>query len=360
MPETAPLKRALVIKLRHHGDVLLTTPVFATLTAHGIEADALVYDDTASMLTFNPDIALIHCIGREWRQLGAVAKVRRYGALRKALTARGYDCVVHLTEHWHGARIARWLAPPVSVAPARQHTSRWADRIWTRSFSTCYPVLNGNRRHTVEIHLDALRRIGIRPTAASRALRFEPGKDAESHIRETLCSRGLDRGGYIAIHPTSRWLFKTWSPHGMAQLIDLLTARGERVVLSSARSDAEHEWMHAMTRQLQRPVEDLSGLLDLKQLGALIAGARAFVGVDSVPMHIAAALGTPTVALFGPSGDIEWGPWQVPHRVVTTPFPCRPCGQDGCAGSKISDCLIAITPTQVLAALDDLLRSTGR
>jgi heptosyltransferase-3 len=111
---------------------------------------------------------------------------------------------------------------------------------------------------------------------------------------------------------------------------------------------------------LQRPVVDLSGTLDLKQLGALIAGARAFIGVDSVPMHIAAALGTPTVALFGPSGDIEWGPWQVPHRIVTTPYPCRPCGQDGCGGSKISDCLMTITPGQVLAALDDLLHAAGR
>ena len=360
MPDTAPFQRALVIKLRHHGDVLLTTPVSATLAAHGVECDALVYDDTSSMLTFNPDVQAIHCINREWRTLGPVQKMQRYAALHSALARRRYDCIVHLTDHWHGAWIARRLAPRVSVAPQARRSSRFANRLWARSFTDCYRVLAGNRRHTVEIHLDALRRIGIQPSAATKALRFVPGIEAETHVTAILQSRGCRPGGYIAIHPTSRWLFKTWSPHGMAQLIDRLTARGEQVVLSAAPSDSEREWISAMSAQLQRPVVDLSGSLDLKQLGALIANARAFIGVDSVPMHIAAALGTPTVALFGPSGDIEWGPWQVPHRIVTTPYPCRPCGQDGCGGSKISDCLMAITPAQVLTALDDLLRATSR
>lgn len=359
MPEAAPFKRALVIKLRHHGDVLLTTPVFATLAAHAVEADALIYDDTASMLSFNPDVHAIHCIGREWRGLGTTAKLERYRALYRTLADRRYDCIVHLTNHWHGAWLARLLAPGTAVAPAVEHRSRFADRLWQRSFSFCYPVLGGNRRHTVEIHLDALRRIGIAPSLTTKAIRFVPGAEAEAKVAEALARHGLGRGRYIAIHPTSRWLFKTWTLAGMAELIDRLTARGDQVVLSAAPSAAERAWIAALLPRLARPVIDLTGQLDLKALGALIGGARAFVGVDSVPMHIAAALGTPTVALFGPSGDIEWGPWQVPHRVVTTSHPCRPCGRDGCGGSKVSDCLTTITAAQVLAALDGLLGETA-
>ena len=360
MPEAAPFKRALVIKLRHHGDVLLTTPVFATLAAHGIEADALVYDDTASMLSFNRDVRAIHCVGREWRRLGTTARLDRYRVLYRNLADRRYDCIVHLSSHWHGAWLARLLAPDTAVAPALTHRSRFASRLWQRSFTCCYPVLGGNRRHTVETHLDALRRIGLVPSPATKAIRFVPGAEAEATIAETLARLGIERGRYVAIHPTSRWLFKTWSLAGMAELIDKLTARGEKVVLSAAPSAAERAWIDDLLGRLARPPVDLTGQLDLKALGALIAGARAFVGVDSVPMHIAAALGTPTVALFGPSGDIEWGPWQVPHRVVATPYPCRPCGQDGCGGSKVSDCLTAITAAQVLEALDDLLRETAR
>ena len=360
MPETAPFKRALVIKLRHHGDVLLTTPVFATLAARGIEADALVYSDTASMLTLNPEVSAIYSIGRDWRHLDALSKLGCYRRLYRSLASRTYDLIVHLTDHWHGAWLARLLSPAVSVAPAVKRDSRRANAFWDRSFSARYPVLGGNRRHTVEMHLDALRRIGIQPTDDTKAIRFVPGADAEGNVNRLLESRGIARGGYIVVHPTSRWLFKTWSVTGMAELIDALSGRGEGIVLSAAPSRYELAWIGALTARLARPVIDLSGQLDLKQLGALIGGARAFIGVDSVPMHIAAALGTPTVALFGPSGDIEWGPWRVPHEVVTAEFPCRPCGKDGCGGSKRSDCLMAISATDVLTALDELLASIRR
>jgi heptosyltransferase-3 len=141
----------------------------------------------------------------------------------------------------------------------------------------------------------------------------------------------------------------------MAHFIDSLGARAQRVVLTAAPAPSELEWIAALRARLRRPVVDLAGELTLKELGALIAGARAFVGMDSVPMHMAAALGTPTVALFGPSGDREWGPWEVPHRIVAAPFACRPCGRAGCGDSKVSECLTAIHPAAVLAALDDLL-----
>ena len=73
-------------------------------------------------------------------------------------------------------------------------------------------------------------------------------------------------------------------------------------------------------------------------------------------MHIAAAMGTPVVAIFGPSGDREWGPWGEGHRVVTSlVHPCRPCGRAGCDDSKISECLTTLPVEQVLTACLDRL-----
>ncbi|GAA5784520.1 putative lipopolysaccharide heptosyltransferase III [Chitiniphilus shinanonensis] len=360
MPDPG-IRRALVIKLRHHGDVLLTGPVFSTLAAAcpGIEVDALVYHDTREMLTLHPHVAQVHTIGRDWRGLGWLAQARAYLGLYRALKARDYDLIVHLTDHWHGARFTRLLKPRLSVAPQSRKHGKRAQKLWQRSFGALYPVVGGNRRHTVELHLDALRRIGIRPTADSTALRFVPGEAAERAVADKLAQAGVN-GRYLLVHPTSRWLFKAWPVERMAALIDALTARGDRVVLSAAPSPNEMDWIADLKTRLARPVADLSGQLSLKELGALIAGARALVGVDSVPMHLAAAVQTPVVALFGPSGDIEWGPWQVPQRVVTAPYSCRPCGQNGCGGSGISDCLVAIAPERVLAALDELLVETGR
>ena len=78
-------------------------------------------------------------------------------------------------------------------------------------------------------------------------------------------------------------------------------------------------------------------------------------------MHMAAAMGTPVVALFGPSGEAEWGPWRVPHRVVaSTSHSCRPCGNNGCGGSNHSDCLLTLPEARVAAAVAELLAETDR
>lgn len=187
-----------------------------------------------------------------------------------------------------------------------------------------------------------------------------PSAEARQRVDAKLAALGLPAGQFIHIHPTSRWLFKTWPTTHMAALIDALTARGWPVLLTAAPDPAELAMLADIQGRLARPVASLAGELTLEELGAALQGARAFVGMDSVPMHMAAAVGTPTVALFGPSGDIEWGPWRTPHRVVREDLPCRPCGRDGCGGGKLSECLSLIAPARVLAALDELLQETGR
>lgn len=346
------LRRVLVVKLRNLGDVLLTSPVFSTLAAQAPQAeiDALVYRDTADMLSGHPALAQLHTIDRGWKQLGPWAQFRHERALIGALRARRYDLVVHLTEHRRGAWLTRLLRPRWAVAPDGDH-----GRFFDRSFTHRYRVVGGNRRHTVDIHLDSLRRLGIHPTPASRRLVFAEGAQAGDRAAVLLASGGLSNGRFVAIHPASRWHFKCWPVESMVALIDGLQDRGHRVVLTCAPDPAEREIADAIVARVGRPVIDLGGQLGLKELGAVIRRARLFIGVDSAPMHMAAAVGTPTVALFGPSGEIEWGPWMVRSRVLTSDHRCRPCGFDGCGGGKRSECLEAITPMRALAAAEELL-----
>jgi heptosyltransferase III len=349
---SASLRRALVIKLRHHGDVLLSAPVFSTLKrlAPQCEIDALIYADTAPMLDGHPAIAQIHRIDRNWKREGAFAQASAEWRLFRALRERRYDLIIHLTEHRRGAWLTRLLGPRWSVAP-RQNNG-----FWRKSFSHFYPWASNPRRHTVETNLDALRRIGLQPTDDDKRVVLVPGAAAEARIDALLAEQGLTGRAFVHIHPASRWLFKCWPADRMAQLADALAARGLAVVLTAAPDPQERGMIEAIRGGMRSPVVDLAGQLSLKQMAALSARAKLFVGVDSAPMHIAAAMGAPTVALFGPSGDIEWGPWRTAHRVVaSTIHPCRPCGQDGCGGGKISECLTTLPVERVLAACDELL-----
>lgn len=347
------LRRVLVIKLRHHGDVLVSSPVFSVLKARApqVEIDALVYADTAEMLTLHPAIAQVHRIDRQWKQLGAMAQLKAELALYNSLKARGYDLIIHLTEHWRGAWLCRLLKPKWSVGPVVKSRSKR----WKQSFSHLQTMHNA-QRHMAESNLDALRRLGIQPGPDERRLTLVPGAAAEQAVAGHLAGFGLCGKDFIHIHPASRWFFKCWPVERMAALVDRLQAAGHLVVLTAAPSADEKAMLEAIQGRLARPAFSLSGQLSLKELAALTQAAKLFIGVDSAPMHIAAAVGTPVVALFGPSGDKQWGPWGVPFRVIaSTAHPCRPCGHDGCGGGKISDCLTSLTVEQVLSAADELL-----
>jgi heptosyltransferase III len=351
------VRRVLVVKLRHHGDVLLSSPVFTVLKTHVPHAgiDALVYDETAEMLSLHPAIDMVHTVSRKWRGLGARRHALEEWRLFRTLRSRRYDLLIHLTDHPRGAWLVRGLAIGASVAPER--AGRW----WRNTFTHRFPVLKNGRRHTVEMHLDALRRIGIQPLRDERRLVLEPGTAAAAHIERLMQAHDLANKQFLHVHPTSRWAFKCWPTALVATMIDALASRGWRVVVTSSPAAAERAYIAEIFQQTRSHPLDLSGTLTLKQLAALTSHARLFVGVDSAPMHMAAAMGTPVVALFGPSGDIEWAPWQVPHRIVASDkFPCRPCGYAGCGDGRVSECLTSISCAQVLTAIDDLMAAEAQ
>jgi len=362
LPDPVPLhkvRRVLVTKLRHIGDVLLTSPVFSTLAraAWDAEIDALVYRETEPMLTGHPGIAQIHTIDRNWKRQGVVTQVGEEFQLLRRLRSRRYDLLIHLTDHPRGLSLTSLLRPQWSVSPERlSHKRLWK---WHFTHFYCQPP----RRHTVESNLDALRRIGIYPDQSDKRLVLVPGADATARAVDLLARHGLSASTFVQVHAGSRWLFKCWPADRTAHLIDLIVAGGLDVVVTGAPDERERRLVAAILAAI-KPVTrkrtvDLSAQLTLPELAALTERARAFVGVDSAPMHIAAAMGTPTVALFGPSNEILWGPWGVPARVIRSDeHLCGPCDRDGCGGGKVSDCLTSIPVQRVYAELRSLLAET--
>jgi heptosyltransferase-3 len=245
------------------------------------------------------------------------------------------------------------------VTRERERDARW----WKRAFTHFYKLPARTERHVVEQNLDALRRIGIYPDQADRRLVLVPGADAQQKIAALLAQHRLTPGSFVQVHPGSRWLFKCWPAESTAALIERIVASGLPVVVTGAPEERERALVAAALVALapaaRAQVVDLTGALTLSELAALSGHARAFAGVDSAPMHIAAAMGTPTLALFGPSSELAWGPWQVAHEVVASAHSCRPCGLDGCGGGKVSECLTTLPVDRVHVALATLLQTTG-
>lgn len=342
-------QRVLVTKLRHHGDVLLTSPVFKVLKSRypHLQIDALVYADTQEMLTLHPSINQVYTIDRKWKQKPSLIQLAHERRLIKTLKKQRYQLLIHLTEHWRGALLKRMLKVPYAVTaryPRRQN------KLWLNSFE-CHYSQPRTPRHTVEKNLDALRALGITIEPDERRLILVPGEEAANQIDHILNDLNLNGTPFIHIHPTSRWLFKCWAEDKMAALINRLQRDGHKVILTAAPNNKEKAMMARITEALEKPAIDLTGKLTLKELAALTARSSCFVGVDSAPMHIAEAVQTPVVALFGPSGEKEWGPRSAHSIVVTSDHSCRPCGMDGCAGSKISDCLMSISVNNVEMAI---------
>jgi heptosyltransferase-3 len=360
------VKRVLVVMLRHHGDVLLTTPVYRALKRlnPGLEIDVMVYHATRPLLEHNPDIAMLHSVEKDKSKKNALEKLVAELSFMRTIKSRRFDLLIHLSDHRRGAWLARWIGAPVSIAPRL----RAEDAFWRGSFthfwSSAASVTSGHpllKRHIVEQHLDALRRLGLEVARAPR-LTLIPGAEGERLCDQFLLEQGI-KPGYVLIQPTSRWMFKCWSIENNALFIDTLLKRGHQIVLSCGPGASERAMLARIVQQLGGPRQGLA-LADspstLNRLAALIGRARIFVGIDSAPMHMAAAMQTPSVALFGPSGEDNWAPWRgdsnLIAQVLTHPaFACRPCGQDGCGGSKVSQCLVQMPVSQVLAGFDDVL-----
>jgi heptosyltransferase-3 len=353
------LRRVLVIKLRHHGDVLLASPILAALKTAAPQAqiDALVYADTAAMLRGHPALDQLHLVDRAAKKAGLMGQLRNEWALFKSLRSRRYDLVVHATDHPRGAWLSRLLGTRWAVAYEHPDRRHW----WRNAFTHLARQPRGTPRATVERHLDLLRRIGIHPTIEDRKPTLATDAQTLAGAQDKLRQAGWAGQPYAVVHPGSRWLFKAWTVEGNALVMEHLARRGLLVVLTAAPDPQETALTDKILQHTQAARVDLRGQLSLQELASVIRQAQLFVGVDSVPMHIAAAVGTPGVAMFGPSNDLEWAPWSQSIRVLASrSHPCRPCGIDGCGGSKRSDCLETLPAAQVLAAIDEVLEQYAR
>jgi len=369
----------LVIKLRHIGDVLLTAPVFRALRERFPNArlTALVNRGTEEVLAGNPLVDEIIVYDRSIKKLGGMRKLSSEISFLRGIRARNFDMTVDLTSGDRPALISFFSGARYRLAfdPGRRG-------FFGKRYLYTHLAKQDGRRHTVLQNLDVVRPFGI--ATADPAVDFAIPAPAREYARRLRAEHGIGADDVVVhIHPTSRWLFKCWNDAAMAAVVSWLLDKGVKVIVTSSPDPKELDKAARILAQVppDTALISLLGQTTIKELAAIAEAADLFFGVDSAPMHIAAAVGTPVVALFGPSGAFHWGPWDnsagvdlvgespYPARngvqkfgsnvVLQKPWECAPCGRDGCDGSKVSRCLEEITPEEVKAVLAKKLKIQG-
>jgi len=163
----------------------------------------------------------------------------------------------------------------------------------------------------------------------------------------------------VHIHPVSRWLWKCWENEAMAEVIDWLqTERRARVVVTSGPAPKERDRAQEIVRLCRNKPLFYDGNLSLSQIAAISAESDGYFGVDTAPMHMAAAVGVPVVALFGPTNPVNWGPWTPQAQVLKHACVCNETKREACDWKQVRACLAAITVPEAEAALDNMLGQT--
>lgn len=365
LPGRAP-RTILVVATRRLGDVLLTTPLVRSLKAKWPDAqiDMLVFRGTEGVLENNADVRRVILVEQRARlgeRLRDAARIwRRYDLACAALSSdrpRFYT--------WFAGRRRAGLVDPERV--------NWLTRLMLHRIA----LNRHTSEHTVSSTLALAAAIGIEPIAqvVAPGIGTDPARIArfDAHFVPPAYTPGQP---LVVLHPYPMYAYKQWHVGGWVALIDWLLAQGFAVALSGGPAVGEREYVARVAAGASGPVLNLAGKLSFGESAELIRRARLFVGPDTGATHVAAATGTPTIALFGPSDAVRWGPW--PQGGVPgggEPWPlrgsgrrgnvyllqgegeCVPCRQEGCERrlDSASRCLTELSPWRVIAVAAGML-----
>ncbi len=338
---TATPSRILVVQTAFLGDVVLTTPLFRALRRLHPDAHlaALVTPEAAPLVAEDPNLDEILTYGKKAGE--------GFSAVLQKVKAGHYQALVSAHRSHRTGFLALLSGIPQRVGFAD------ADLPWAYHRR----VRRDPVEHEVDRNLGLVRGLGHEPRPEDRVLHvgYTPAEEAE--VARVLAEAGVAPGERLAaLSPGSVWATKRWLPEGFAAVGRGLEALGFRVVVLGGPGD------RAVAAQVAGSVGpravDVAGRTSLKALAAWMDRVGLLVTNDSSPLHVAAARGTPTVAVFGATTTgLGFGPFHAASRVVEVDLECRPCGPHGskkCPKGHFR-CMGELTATDVLQSCRELV-----
>ena len=339
------VRKLLVIRLRSIGDTVLTTPSLVALRRFlpRTRIDILLEDWVAPVLDGSPLVDRVISIPRH----SNAARAR----IARDLHRTGYDVVYNL----HGGTTATFLARASGArqrvgyahyqyARLHNHVAPSPQEIWSR------PTL-----HSAEQQLALIGWTGV-PVSDRPATQLAVTEKAARSVTAKLAAHKIDSEPVALIHPAAALETKQWPAENFARVIDEVAARGLTPVVIVAPK--EKQVLDSVVQQSSAPVIGLTDL-SLPEVTALAARAQLFVGNDSGIAHMAAAVSTPCVVIFGSSNVAHWRPWTTnQNEVVREEMKCQPCHGYFCAEFETPQCILRVPVERVVAAIDRLMRET--
>jgi lipopolysaccharide heptosyltransferase II len=260
-----------------------------------------------------------------------------------ALRTEGFDLVVDLQGLFRSAAIG-WLggSPLLVGFENGREGSPWF-------YSRRVPVPQ-SEMHAVDRYLLAAMAVGAAESDTPE-FRFRIPPTDYDEVDRLLIRSGVTPGtSWVAMNVSARWPTKRWPAASFAEVGDRLRQEGYGAVVMIGGPNERVE-VAAVSGMMKTPAIDLAGATTVGLLPALLSKASLLITNDSGPMHVAAAVGTPVVALFGPTSAVRTGPYGVGHGVLTGKVPCSPCFSRTCHNTLPLECLRLVSPQQVLSAV---------
>ena len=319
------------------------TASIAALPASYSFVDVVCLPHSEAIFKMNKRVRHIFVIPRNKKGLN---KISAYLNLFMRLFNERYDLLAHFSIDWRGALLARFLNVDMSVS--RRTDSRGS--FWHKSFNFLAPALD-HERPIAEQDVDLLRSANLYKKSSAPAYDLTINSNQKSKLNRWLKNHGMfSTNKLVVIHPSSRWKFKEIPVTTWAKIIDEFKLKKINVVISGSKDDLETNEL-VFNLCASKPV--LTKDFSLSDTAALYERADLILTIDSMSTHLASAVKTPVVSIFGPTNEKNWGPWKGKYKVIglsakdAEMFACRPCGQDGCEGTKISQCLVQLDPKMV-------------
>jgi heptosyltransferase-3 len=337
------VRRVLVVRLRSIGDTVLATPALHALRSFLPEAEIeiLLEDWVAPLLEGFTEVNRVITVER--------GSTKARARVAKELRAARYDVAFNL----HGGTTATLLVRASGARHRVGYSSYRYSRLYNHAAPPANQLWGKPSTHSVEQQLALLGWTGV-PVSARTPTHLAVTKEASEAVERKLLAEGIEEGARFALmHPAAAFETKQWAAENFARVAEYLAAQKLQTVAVAAPD--EREVINALIKNSSAPVKAFTDLR-LPEVTALAARSSLFVGNDSGIAHIATAVRTPAVVVFGSSNVEHWRPWANPlSEVVREELPCQPCPGYTCAEFGHPECIRRLPVARVLQAIERIM-----